>query len=101
MHALPSEADAASSNPLPMAHQPTVDLLSLIGIYQFHEHNAQVAGQLVESVSFAAGLAIEPSAHHAAVLPIAECGQELATKSLPYSQHQGCCLIHQWMIYTH
>ena len=66
------EADAASSNPHLRVHQPTVGLLFLKAPVLFLARNAQVAAQHVESASFAAELAIEPSAHHAAALPIAE-----------------------------
>ena len=89
------EADAASSNPLPMAHQPTVDLLSLIGLRRLHENNAQVAGWLAENVSFAVALAIKPVAPHAAIFPVDECNQVLTAKSLPCLQCQGHCLMHQ------
>ena len=75
------EADAASSNPLPMAHQPTMDLLSLTGLLLFLTRNARVVAQHAENASFAAGLASKPVARHAAALLIAECGQELAAKS--------------------
>ena len=47
-HFAVKEADAASSNLLPMAHQPTVDLLSLIGLHRFHGHDAQIVGRLAE-----------------------------------------------------
>ena len=67
------EAHAASSNPLPMVHQPTVDLLSLIGLCRFHEHDAQVAGRLAENASFAVALAVKLVIHHAAILRVAEC----------------------------
>ena len=67
------EADAASLNPLPMAHQPTVDLLSLIGLCRFHEHDAQVAGRLAKNASFAVAPASEPTIHYAAVLRVARC----------------------------
>ena len=40
-------------------------------------------------------------AHHAAVLPIAECDRAPIAKSLPCLQCQGCCLMHQLMTYTH
>ena len=94
------EADAASSNPLLRAHQPIVGLLFLKAPLLFLARDAQVAAQRVESVSFAAGLAIEPSAHHAAVLLIAACDRAPIAKSLPCLQRQGRCLMHQLMTYT-
>ena len=62
------EADAALSNLLPIAHQPAMDLLFLIGLCQFYGLDALVTDQLVENVTFATALAIDPVAHHAAVL---------------------------------
>ena len=67
------EADAASTNPLFMAHQPAMGSLFLTGFLLFLARDAQVAAQHVECTSFAAGLAIKPSAHHATVLLIAGC----------------------------
>ena len=66
------EADAALWNPLPMAHQPTVDLLSLIGLCRCHEHDAQVTGRLAENASFAVALAVKLVVCHAAILQAAE-----------------------------
>ena len=43
--------------------------------------NVLIAAQLVGNAPFAVGLAIKPSAHHAAVLPVAECDQVFAVKS--------------------
>ena len=63
--------------------------------------DAQVAALRAESATSAIALVVEPVAHHAAVLKVTECNRVLATKSLPYSQHQGLCLMHQWMTYTH
>ena len=57
--------------------------------------DALVAVQHAEIASFATGRAIEPVAHHAAILPVAECDRALAAKSLPYLQRQGRCLMHQ------
>ena len=94
------EADATSSTPLLRAHQPIVGLLFLKAPLLFLAGNAQVAAQRVESASFAAGLAIEPSACHAAVLLIAECNRAPIAKSLPCLQCQGCCLMHQLMTHT-
>ena len=93
------EADAASSNPLPMAHQPTVDLLSWTGLLLSLARDARVAAQRVESASFAAGFAIEAVARHATVLQVAECDRVLAAKYLPNFQHQGRCLMHPLMTY--
>ena len=62
------KADAALSNPLLMAHQPAMDLLVLIGLHQFHGHNAQVADRLVGIASFATALVTKPVAHHATIL---------------------------------
>ena len=95
------KADAALSNPLLMAHQPAMGLLFLKTIRRFHGLDAQVADQLARSATFAAGLASEPVACHAAVLLVAECNRVLATKSLPYLQCQGYCLMHLLMTYTH
>ena len=72
----------------------------MTGLCLFLELGAQVAALLARSVTLLIALAVEPVTHHAAVLPIAECGQELATKSLPYLQCQGCCLMHPLMTYT-
>ena len=52
------EADAASSNPLPMAHQLIVGLLSWTRLRQFLARDARVAAQHVEIASFATGRAI-------------------------------------------
>ena len=82
-----------------MAYQQAMGSLFLTGLLLFLARDAQVAAQHVESASFAARLPIEPSACHAAVLPIAECNQELAAKSLPYLQRQGRCLMRLWMTY--
>ena len=75
------EADAASSNPLPMAHQLIVGLLFWTGLLLFLAHDARVAAQRAKSATFAVALASEPLARRAAILPIAKCGQELAAKS--------------------
>ena len=75
------KADAASSNPLPMAHQLIVGLLFWTGLHQFLARNARVAAQRAKSATFAVALASEPVARRAAILPIAKCGQELAAKS--------------------
>ena len=74
------EADAALSNPLPIIHQPAIDLLFLIGLCRFHELDAQVADRLAENVSFAIALAVEPVARHAAVFRAAGCDRVLAVK---------------------
>ena len=95
------ELDAVMPNQLPAARQPAMGLLFLTVLHLFLAYNAHVAAQLVESASFAAGLASKPVAHHAAVLLFAECNQVLATKSLPYLQRQRHCLMHQSMTYTH
>ena len=95
------EADAASSNLLPMAHQPAMDLLFLIGLCQFHGLDAQVADWLVENATFAVALASEPVAHHAAILRVAKCNLVLAAKSLPNFQRQGRCQMHPLMTYIH
>ena len=89
------EADAASSNPLPMAHQLIVGLLFWTGLLLFLAHDARVAAQHVETASFTAGRAIKPVACHAAILRAAECNRVLAAKSLPYFQRQGHCLMRQ------
>ena len=95
------KADAASSNLLSMAHQLIVGLLFWTGLLLFLAHDAQVAARHVETASFTAGHAIEPVACHAAILRVGECNRVLAAKSLPSFQHQGCCLMRLWMIYTH
>ena len=89
------EADAASTNPLLMAHQPAMGLLFLKELRRFHELNAPIADRLARNASFAVALAVELVARHAAILLIAECNQELAAKSVPCLQRQGCCLMHQ------
>ena len=70
-------------------------------LHLFHEVGAQVAALLARSATFAIALVSEPVARHAAVLPIVECDQVLAIKSLPCLQCQGRCLMHQLMTYTH
>ena len=72
----------------------------MTGLLLFLARNAQVAAQHVGSASFAAGLAIEPNARHAAVLRVVECDQELVAKSLLNFQRQGRSLMHQLMAYT-
>ena len=67
----------------------------------FLELGAQVAALLAGSAILPIALAIEPVARHAAVFQVAECNQELAVKSLPYLQCQGCCLTQLSMTYTH
>ena len=57
--------------------------------------DAQVAALRAKNTAFAVALAIEPIAHHAAALRVAKCDRVLAAKSLPYLQHQGCCLMRQ------
>ena len=91
--------DAASSNPLPMAHQLIVGLLFWTGLLLFLAHDARVAAQHVETASFTAGRAIEPVARNAAILRVAECDRVLAAKSLPCLQHQGRCQMHPLMTY--
>ena len=95
------EADAASTNPLLMAHQPAMGLLFLTEPCQFHQRDAQVADWLAGNASFASALVIKPVTHHAAILQAAECNRVLAVKSLPCLQHQGHYLMHQRMIYIH
>ena len=89
------EADVASSNPLPKAHQPIAGLLSWTKLRQFLARDALVAAQRAKSTLFAVALASEPVACHAAALLIAECDQELAAKSVPCSQRLGRCQMHQ------
>ena len=62
------ELDAVLGDQLPMAHQLIVGLLFWTGLLLFLAHDARVAAQHVETVSFTAGHAIEPVACHAAVL---------------------------------
>ena len=73
----------------------------MIGLLLSLALDAQVAAQHVESASFDAGLAIKPSAHHAAVLLIAGFDRVPIAKSLPNFQHQGRCLMRLWRTYTH
>ena len=75
------EADAVSTNPLLMAHQPAMGLLFLKELRRFHGLDAPIADRLAKNVSFAVALAVERVARHAAILRVAKCGQELATKS--------------------
>ena len=66
-----------------------------------HGDDVLIAARLVGSVTLPIALATKPVTHCAAVLPIAECNQALAVKSLPCLQHQGRCLMRPWMTYTH
>ena len=95
------EADAASTNPLLMAHQPAMDLLFLKGLRVFLVLGAQVATLPARSATLPIALAIEPVAHPAAVLLIAGCNRVPTAKSLPCLQCQGCRLMHLLMTYTH
>ena len=63
--------------------------------------DAQVAALRAESATFAIALAVEPVARHAAVLRVAKCNRVLAAESLLNFQHQGRCLRHLLMTYTH
>ena len=89
------EADAASTNPLLVAHQPAIGLLFLKELCRFHGLNALIADRLAGNASFVVALAVELVAHHAAILRAAECDRALAAKSLPCLQCQGRCLMHQ------
>ena len=89
------EADAASTNPLLVAHQPATSLLFLKELCRFHGLDAPVADRLAGNVSFAAALAVELVARHAAILQVAGCDRVLAVKSVPCLQRQGRCLMHQ------
>ena len=93
--------DAVLEDQLSTAHQLIVGLLFWTKLRLFLESDARVAAQHVETASFATGHSIKPVAHHAAVLPIAECNQELAAKSVPCLQRQGRCLMHPLMTYIH
>ena len=95
------KADAASSNPLPMAHQLIVGLLFWTGLLLFLAHDAQATAQCAESASFAVALANKLVVRHATILQAAEYDRALAIKSLPCLQCQGHCLMHLWMTYTH
>ena len=95
------KADAASTNPLLMAHQLAMSLFFLTEPCQFHELDAQLADRLAGNASFATALVVEPAAHHAAILQAAKCDRVLTVKSLPCLQCQGHCLMHLWMTYTH
>ena len=94
------ERDAFLADQLPMAHQLIVGLLFWTGLLLFLAHDAQAAAQHAKSASFAVALASKPVTRHAAALLIAECNQELAAKSVPCLQCQGCCLMHHSMTYT-
>ena len=89
------EADAASTNPLLVAHQPAMGSLFLKELRQFRGLDAPVADRLAGNVSFAVALAVELVARHAAILRAAGCDRVLAVKSVPCLQRQGHCLIHQ------
>ena len=62
------EADAASTNPLLVAHQPSMGLLFLKELRRFHGLDAPVADRLAGNALFAVALAVELVAHHAAIL---------------------------------
>ena len=89
------EADAASTNPLLMAHQPAMGLLFLKELRRFHGLDAPIADWLARNASFAVALAVELVARHAAILLIAGCNRVPTAKSLPCLQRQGRCLMHQ------
>ena len=95
------EADAASTNPLLMAHQPAMGLLFLKGLRRFHGLDAPIADRLAGNASFVVALAVELVARHAAILRAAGCDRALAIKSLPYLQRQGRCLMRPLMTYIH
>ena len=95
------EADAASSNPLPMAHQLIVGLLFWTGLLLSLARDAQVAAQHAESASFAVALANKLVICHATILQAAEYNRALAIKSLPCLQRQGHCQMHPLMTYIH
>ena len=94
------EADAASKNPLLVAHQPAMGLLFLKELRRFHGLDALIADRLAGNASFVVALAVELVARHAAILRAAGCDRVLAIKSLPYLQCQGHSLMHLLMIYT-
>ena len=89
------EADAASTNPLLVAHQPAMGLLFLKELRRFHGLDALVADRLAGNASFVVALAVKLVGCHAAILRAAGCNRALAIKSLPCLQCQGCCLMHQ------
>ena len=95
------EADAASTNPLLMAHQPAMGLLFLKGLRRFHGLDALIADRLAVNASFVVALAVELVARHAAILRAARCDRALAIKSLPCLQRQGHCQMHPLMTYIH
>ena len=76
-----AKADATWSNLLLMVHQPAMGLLFLKELCRFHGIDAPIADRLARNASFAVALAVERVACHAAILRVAKCGQELATKS--------------------
>ena len=73
----------------------------MTGLRLFLEHDAQIAARLVRSATFSIALASMPVAYHVAIFQAAKCDQVLTTKSLPYLQYQGHCLMYHWMTYTH
>ena len=73
----------------------------MTGLCLFLELGAQIATLLAKNVTLPIALAIKSVTCHAAVIPVAECDQELAAKSLPYLQCQGHCLTHMLMTYTY
>ena len=93
------EADAASTNPLLMAHQPAMGLLFLKELRRFHGLDAPIADRLAGNASFAVALANELVVRHAAALRVAKCDRVLAAKSLPNVQRQGRCQMHPLMTY--
>ena len=89
------EADAASTNPLLVAHQPAMGLLFLKELHRFHGLDALIADRLAGNASFVVALAVELVACHAAILRAAGCDRVPAVKSVPCLQRQGCCHMHQ------
>ena len=89
------EADAASTNPLLVAHQPAMGSLFLKELRWFHGLDALIADRLAGNASFVVALADELVARHAAILRAAGCDQALAIKFLPCLQCQGRCQMHQ------
>ena len=66
----------------------------------FLARGAQVAALLARSATLPIALANELVVCHAAILLIAGCDRVPIAKSLPNSQRQGRCLMHQLMTYT-
>ena len=86
--------DAVLLYQLLMLHQLAMGLLFWRALCRFHAHDALVAARLARILTFAIAPVSKPSVCHVAVLQVAGCNQEPSSKSLPYLQHLGCCMMH-------